>query len=351
VAGPRFQLRSADRPRAAVLHALHRGDVRRAKAHAQAFVGRSAAPAWGAGGDTGVEIGVRDEAVVVVGGFAMVVTQQQRGVAAERQPCAQARIAVVAVHAGLEARALAIAQEGVLLAGADGGAQGQGIVHRNVDHAFELAVAVGARLESDAAFQQRGRGVRDHVHQAGRGVAAIQGALRPAQYFDAVDVEEVGGLAGRARDVHAVLHEGGRRVALVGGVVVADAADGHAQAREGLVDVHVGQARAQRCRIVGAEFAQLLTLEYAHGDRGARGGGDGALRRDHDFRDGVVLFLDGWRFLRLDGVGAAQAPGNTRYCDGQQLLCRTDLLYCHEGLPLGFSCWRIMPPCIPIILL
>ena len=197
---------------------------------------------------------------------------------------------------------------------------------------------MAARFHGDAPLALPGRRVRDHVHQAGGGIAAVQRALRPAQHFDAVDVEEVGGLAGRARDVHAVLHEGGRRIALVGGVVVADAADGHAQAREGLVHVHIGQARAERCRVVGAEFAQLFAAQDAHGDRRARSGGDTALGGYRDLRQDVVPFL------RVGKLGGTRAPGDTRYCDGQQLARRSDLLCIYEGLSTRFSRWRTVSP-------
>ena len=68
-------------------------------------------------------------------------------------------------------------------------------------------VAAVVRLV-DVAVGLGGRGLGDDVQYTGRGILAEQRALRAAQHFDAVEVEQVeGGLAGTAVD-HAVDHRG-----------------------------------------------------------------------------------------------------------------------------------------------
>ena len=83
---------------------------------------------------------------------------------------------------------------------------------RQVDHAGEAPGVVVAVLGRDHPFELVGRVVGGDRHRPADGVAAEQGALRPAQHFDPGDVDEGHVAAGEAAEIDAIDISADRRI-------------------------------------------------------------------------------------------------------------------------------------------
>ena len=127
----------------------------------------------------------------------------------------------------------------------------------------ETILAADAELLLEA--QLAARLLADHVDRTARGVAAVQGALRTAQNFDALQIEERHGQRPAAVQIFTVDVGGYRCVPAVGEVT--DTADGHAH--RALILGH-DRARCDLAEVVGVAepgARQLLGREHADRDR------------------------------------------------------------------------------------
>ena len=310
--------------------ALFEARVERVEAVREALVGRCVLPLRAAGADAAVEIRVGHGAVVVAVVAARFVAHQQRGVRRQRQERGQARGARVLVQAQRARRVRAVLQEAVPFVPRRGGAQRQHVVHGHVDHGAEPARAPVAERGVDVALEAAHGRLRDDVDDAGRRVAAVQRALRAAQHFHAVDVVEGRVLALRTRDVDAVDHEGGRRVALLGDVGVRYAADRDAQAVVGILEERVRQACADRAGRVRADRIEALAREDAQRDRRLRCRRGGALRRDDHFLDTATLGTGRLSVRRR----VQRTPGDRGHRRGEQVGVQPTLLFFHGLSPV-----------------
>ncbi len=244
-------------------------------------------------------------------GVLIVVIDRERDVGRIAWPEAQrgARrplVAAVDVVAGVEILCVAVA----LIRNARDAQRGL-FAERQVDRALALQLAVVAGLEFDIAAELADlRLLRQHVDGAARGIAAVQRALRPAQHFDALDVEILGfedaGILQRHR-VEVRFHAGvrtrpHRRHA--------DAADLEVRAGEiGLAVGDVGNVELQVGRLIDLSSRQCRLVEGRYGDRHI---------------DEVLLLLlcrdddgvDQFGFSDLLGLGRLRK--SERGCDGQR---------------------------------
>ena len=198
-------------------------------------------------------------------------------------------------------------------------AQGCVIGQRHVEgaaRAVALVVADAALDIAGTAVQGRLHGL--DVHRADRRVAAPEGALRTAQYFDALDVEQQGGRAFGARRIHVVDERGDFRIGVLGlGAVVTDAAQGHGG------DAMVALGGGLEARHQGYHVEHGLDVVVGQGGGGERGDGHrGLLQR------GVALGCGDAHFGDDVGVGS----GGLRHCSGGVRLRR---LVGGSGLGVG----------------
>ena len=170
----------------------------------------------------------------------------------------------------------------------------------DAQHAAPVIVIAVARLGTRAEIETGFGG--DDADQPGRGVAAEQRALRPAQYLDPVDRAELGERGGRARAVDAVDEHRDRAFQPR---IVADRADA-ADARDAAARFRRAGRNQQRRRELGqlAQIGRARILQRRRGDRryGERNVGQGLVapgRGDDDVAD--IAPVDG-RAL-LDGAG------------------------------------------------
>ncbi len=152
----------------------------------------------------------------------------------------------------------------------DGRAKRERIIDRHIDHCIGFAAGVIAQLCAGGAFQLFAWGIGDHIDHACGGVAAIQSALRATQYFNPVQIEKTEVLIERPRNVDAIEHKCGRRIALGRGVCARYATnrDTHAAAR--IIDFDVRNARAQAGRLINPGTLKLFAREAAHRHRSFR---------------------------------------------------------------------------------
>ena len=198
-------------------------------------------------------------------------------------------------------RMIEIAHEPVAHAAQDGRAAHHPAAHQGAAHpGIGPNLTGAARHQPDRRLGLVGRHPRHDVHRAADDVAPVEGALRPAQHFDPLDVDEVGQHPGRPRQVDAVEIHGGARVGAGKDDIGADAADG--ELREAGV-LREGDRRTEPGQLlhrvhVGA--LQLVAGQHAHGHRHGvhvaladlRGGDHGVfLQRhlqDHRHRGGLI---------------------------------------------------------------
>jgi len=187
------------------------------------------------------------------------------------------------------------------------------------------------------AAEFRARLHRHDVHDAGRGVLAVQRALRAREHLDTVDVVEVGEGLARGGHHHAVEHEGHARLGRDREVDRADAAQEQrlVQRGVGLADVEGRHQPPQRLGGHAAGRIQQAAGDHGHRDRhlleallALLGGDDDLL----DLRDGIG------RILRACG-----RCGGKRCDDGERhrarvLAVRTYVHVCSPGSVL--EAWR-----------
>lgn len=183
---------------------------------------------------------------------------------------------------------------------ADGGTQRSelGQVERNLAHRG----AVVARLERGRAAELAARLARDEVDRAGQRIAAVERALRAAQDFDALEVDEVEDGTLHLADVHAVDVHAHRRLpeqGWVGGHRPADGDLGRGRVAGRLADLHVGCNRRQVGHVGDAARFELAFGDRRGGDRHVPQLLGAALRRDLDL---LHLAFVGARGSRL-GLG------------------------------------------------
>ncbi len=189
-----------------------------------------------------------------------------------------------------------------------------GFAQRHVDRAVDAAIAIIADRQGTAdKGGELGLG-GDHRDHAGRGVAAEQCALRPAQHFDPVERPELGQGNAGARPIDAV--DIGRDRAFETGVVAnrSDAADasGRSAAFGG------GRGDQQGWRQLGQrpKIGRAAVLERIRGDRADRhrnvGQGLVPAGRGNDDVAGVdrLLFLSA--IVDCRGIAGGRTLGRSR---------------------------------------
>ncbi len=188
-------------------------------------------------------------------------------------------------------------------------AQRQRTADRQVERAARavaVVVAQAALHAAEAIVQHRLGGL--HVDRADGGVAAPQRALRPAQHFDGIHVEQQRGGALGARRIDAVDEQRDFGIGVLGlGAVVADAAHGHGD--QAMIALRSGlEARDQVHQVLDGHdvgVIQRSRVQRGDGDRRLLQGGGALGRGDRD------LLYDGGG-SRVVGQGRP-GPGEQRH--------------------------------------
>ena len=266
------------------------------------------------------------------------------GIGLPRQGAAD-RIQVAPVDPGIVVGVVGIAVAVEIGAGdADPQRVGQGQVEHPL-HLLGIVIAV-FELAGGVDRRQVGLGGDEVDHARGR-VAAEQRALRPAQDFDPLKVEEFALKQAGDDQRHVVDVDRGRRVAGGADAQIADAADGEARRREiGLGEGDVGQRLLQRQRVDDLLLFQIGGGKGADRDRHVLQPLRLALGGDDDVagiaRIGDRIGLAAHRFL----AGAAGRGGVLRRAGGGSLRqrrgcrqqgdrrCGEQLELVHGGHPL-----------------
>ena len=164
-----------------------------------------------------------------------------------------------------------------------GDADAERIGNRQVDRGLGADIVEAAILHAGAATQVAPRIGGVDVDHAGRGIAAIDRALRPAQHFDRCHVEHRHAQRGGKRVVDAVDLRGDGGIAAEA-VVAADAADGKAVLRQ-LERGHRGSELFARGQPLAIEQA---LRHHADGDRRLADALAALLRGNDDFGGRLV---------------------------------------------------------------
>ena len=148
----------------------------------------------------------------------------------------------------------------------EGGAHGELIVHRRVDRAFGLDQPVVAESRGHIAVVVEIRLLADVVDQAAGRVAAEQRALRAAQHFDALYVEQRAGEGAHGGDVGVIGVHRDRRFLVIAEIVLRNAAqvvngDGGAV----LVELHAGSLVCNRSDVGDSELLQRGAVKCGDG--------------------------------------------------------------------------------------
>ena len=213
----------------------------------------------------------------------------------------------VVEHVGAEAVALQIGASH---------AHGQRVGDRQVEHALEaqrVVIAILGFASGMDAVQLR-LGVDEVDHAAG-GVAAEQRALRAAQHFDALQIEEFGFEQAGGEQRHAFGVDGRGAIAGHAHAKIADPADGEAGTGEvALGEGDVGQRQLDVERVVDLLTLQRAGVERGHRDRHVLQALCGALRGHHDFGNaGIFISLcglcKGWQGNKADKRRAGNKTG------------------------------------------
>ena len=176
------------------------------------------------------------------------------------------RVFVAPVDAGVVVQVLGVA---VALEVGSGKADAERVAQRHVDHALDADVVELAVFTFGIGVERLQVGLGgDEVDDAGGGIAPEQGALRPAQDFDALQIEIVGFEDARAEQRQVVDVDRGRAVAADADAQVADAADSEVAAGEvTLGENDVGQGQLQVGRVVDLLRGKALRGEGGDRDR------------------------------------------------------------------------------------
>ena len=147
--------------------------------------------------------------------------------------------------------------------------------------------AVVAHVRRDLAFAGLRRRPGDHVDEAGQRVGAVQRALRPAQHFHLLDIEQPrdGADAGQIDAIDEQAHRGVQRLLEL--AAFANAAQlQKARPRCALGEVQVGDGVEHVVQVLGLAPGDGVGIEHGHARRHARkvriaqGGGDDDLFDD-----------------------------------------------------------------------
>ena len=152
----------------------------------------------------------------------------------------------------------------------------------------------------------------DEVYDAAGGVAAEQRALRAAQHFNALKIEEFGFEQAGGEQRHAFGVDGGGGIAGHAHAQIADAANGEAGTGEvALGEGDVGQGQLDIERVVDLLALQSAGIEGGHRDRHVLQALRRALRGHDDFGDaGVFIGLRGLRECRQGGQTDERCAGH-----------------------------------------
>ncbi|MNO85898.1 hypothetical protein D3C76_772820 [compost metagenome] len=223
----------------------------------------------------------------------------------------QAQLAAV----GLDVDVVDVLVAGAVVHGAVAGqaygreAAEQGVVHqRPTDQQAPVLCVVVAGTQLDEGAGLLGRVAGDYPYRAGCTVAPVQGALRAAQHFDALDIVEVQHRGNRPRDVQVIgVHRDRGFLDRVGFTDAADAVGLRAVGNGLAVQRQVGHTPGQVADVVDLRILQGALVEGADRQRGFLQVLFTVLRRDSD---GWQLVA--WRLGRL-GEGRGREEGK---CNG-----------------------------------
>ena len=177
------------------------------------------------------------------------------------------------------------------------------IDQRTADGTGDDTLVLAAEADSAIAVGVEGGLLRDHVHCAGRGVLAIQGALRPAQDFDAFQVEQRPATGDGRVEVDIVRVDAHREYGCRAGIAGAQAADIPTRAAVAVGVLgrgvgHEGGDVAHRAHAIGSDAG---ALDGRHGNRYFLQGLLSVLGGDrYGFKSGFVLVV----FVGGDGLAA-----------------------------------------------
>ncbi|MNE43756.1 hypothetical protein D3C80_1379480 [compost metagenome] len=215
--------------------------------------------------------------------------------------------------AGVQVRAVAVAQ----IAG-DSRRDSELLVEGQFGRGDDIALVEAAVGGADLALGLIGVDtLGDVFDRAADGVAAVKRALRPAQDFDALDVEDVQNRRLRTGDIDIIHIEADARLEAPQRVLLADAADEGDQGRVGAprrLQRQAGRRTGQFGDVRRALLFQLLGRESRDGDRHVLQGFFATAGGDDHVVDGRGLRLG--RSLLGHGAGRQRAPGGARQQDG-----------------------------------
>ncbi len=168
---------------------------------------------------------------------------------------------------------------------------------------MRTARVVAAVVETDFAVPLVAGLLGDHVDRAADGIATEVRALRTAQHFDALEVDDLR-IAGAGHDVELVDVERVGRGPHVGVLVQLVADTAHAQvfavARAVAAEAHVRRQREVILDTLHVGVAQRLLADRGDRDRHVLDGLRASLRGNDDFIDSCAA---GCSFLGLRGRG------------------------------------------------
>ena len=182
------------------------------------------------------------------------------------------------------ARDVAVAAKGVVLAGVRvvhpvasplheqrGPGREHGWNQRAGHRALEIHAVEPAIGQAAIPFGCPGGRGRFHLDEPGRGIAAEQGALRAAQHFDALDVEDRGAFEQRILQRHAVVHHRHRLRSVQVEVRIPQAANEQIRkdASERRRDLQAGRTPGQKTDVAprGAQMVEVFALQHGQGER------------------------------------------------------------------------------------
>ncbi|MNQ44173.1 hypothetical protein D3C85_579200 [compost metagenome] len=247
-------------------------------------------------------------------------------------------VLVVVLRARGQVRAVAVAR---IAGNGAADAQGVGQGRRARGDQIDLIIAAISALQRQLRVLTQALG---HVlDRAADGVAAIEGALRPAQDFQPLDVEDVQDRALRTGHINVVDIEADPRLEAPQRVLLADAADEAGQGRVGAardLDRGVRGLLLQGGDVGGASLFQSLGADGGDGDRHVLQRLFTATGGDDDVVDAGHLF--GFRLLgearRCAQRGRDEDAGHQRQT---QLSCRSHsrFLSTRGRLVAADLCW------------
>ena len=141
---------------------------------------------------------------------------------------------------------------------------------RTTDRRLDVTLAVVAHAHRSEALKVLGQRFGDVLDRATDRVLAIQGALRTAKDFDAIDIEHIQQRTLRTRDVHVVEVDADARIHAPQRIGLADAADvgRHRAGRTARrVDGQVGHLRIQVTQVLYVQLVERFRGERGHRDR------------------------------------------------------------------------------------